>query len=246
MADLDLFLQKHAPATMNLIGSIPVDKWAGQNELMNLESQYGFGSAGLPSIARHTAGMSNLSDTFSSALAFDKNNPGGISQFFGDVGAFGLGALNEIPGTYRGLTGSAKDKSETWEDIVSNWEGTFGTPYGISSEDIYKNVYGDERTRKKIMDQRATQKGIADANMQRKIREAEAAQAQAAANAAAAGQRRAGRGGSHMSRSVSQGGLGISAAQAQSISDANAAAGMSGWGLARGGLIDLYRYGGFI
>ena len=181
MANLDLFLQKHAPATMNLIGSIPVDKWAGQNELMNLESQYGFGSAGLPSIARHTAGMSNLSDTFSSALAFDKNNPGGISQFFGDVGAFGLGALNEIPGTYRGLTGSAKDRSETWEDIVSNWEGTFGTPYGISSEDIYKNVYGDERTRKKIMDQRATQKGIADANMQRKIQEAEAAQAQAAA-----------------------------------------------------------------
>ena len=43
MADLDLFFKKHAPATMNLIGSIPVDKWAGQNELMNLESQYGFG-----------------------------------------------------------------------------------------------------------------------------------------------------------------------------------------------------------
>ena len=238
MANLDLFLQKHAPATMNLIGSIPVDKWAGQNELMNLESQYGFGSAGLPSIARHTAGMSNLSDTFSSALAFDKNNPGRISQFFGDVGAFGLGALNEIPGTYRGLTGSAKDRSETWEDIVSNWEGTFNTPYGISSEDIYKNVYGDERTRKKIMDQRATQKGIADANMQRKIQEAEAAAAQAAAaqqvrqNIQTYGNR------DRPDRGMNTPGGG----KGQSPTGGN----VSGTPFARGGLIDLYRYGGFI
>jgi hypothetical protein len=51
-------------------------------------------------------------------------------------------------------------------------------------------------------------------------------------------QRREGKGGSHMSRSVSQGGLGISAAQAQSISDANREAGMGGWGLAEGGMID--------
>jgi hypothetical protein len=59
--------------------------------------------------------------------------------------------------------------------------------------------------------------------------------AQASANAAAAGQRREGRGGTHMSRSRDQGGLGISQSQAQAVSDANRAAGMSGWGLARGG-----------
>ena len=69
--------------------------------------------------------------------------------------------------------------------------------------------------------------------------------AQASANAAAAGQRREGRGGTHMSRSREQGGLGISQSQAQAVSDANRAAGMSGWGLADGGLIDFYRYGGF-
>jgi hypothetical protein len=51
------------------------------------------------------------------------------------------------------------------------------------------------------------------------------------AAAAAASQRRAGKGGDHMSRSRSQGGLGISRSQAQSVSDANRAAGMSGWGL---------------
>ena len=70
--------------------------------------------------------------------------------------------------------------------------------------------------------------------------------AEAKANAAAASQRRAGKGGSHMSRSVSQGGLGISQSQAQAVSNANRAAGMSGWGLADGGLINFYRYGGFI
>ena len=53
--------------------------------------------------------------------------------------------------------------------------------------------------------------------------------------AATAPQRREGRGGTHMSRGRDQGGLGISSAQAQQVSDANRAAGMSGWGLAQGG-----------
>ena len=135
------FFNKHAPYTMNLVGKTPVEKWINQPELIDLETRYGLGSAGLPSIARHTAGMSNLSDTFARALAFNKNNPGGISQFFGDVGAFSAGALNEIPGTWRGLTGSAKDRAETWEDIKANALGTFKTPYGKTSEDIYKDVY---------------------------------------------------------------------------------------------------------
>jgi hypothetical protein len=48
-----------------------------------------------------------------------------------------------------------------------------------------------------------------------------------------------------MSRGVDQGGLGISEAQAQSISDANRNAGMSGWRLAEGGRVGL-RYGGLL
>ena len=145
MANLDLFLQKHAPATMNLMGNIPFKKWVDQPKLIDLETQYGLGSAGLPSIARHTAGRSNLSDTFASALAFDKNNPGRVSQFFGDVGAFSLGALNEVPGVYRSITGDTPI-SETWEDLKANALGTFKTDYGKTSEDIYKDVYAGEYT----------------------------------------------------------------------------------------------------
>ena len=144
MAALD-FIQKHAPYTMNLMGNIPFKKWVDQPKLIDLETQYGFGSAGLPSIARHTAGMSNLSDVFSSSLAFDKNNPGRVSQFFGDVGAFSLGALNEVPGVYRSITGDTPI-SETWEDLKANALGTFKTDYGKTSEDIYKDVYAGEYT----------------------------------------------------------------------------------------------------
>jgi len=53
--------------------------------------------------------------------------------------------------------------------------------------------------------------------------------------AGTAPQRREGKGATHMSRSIDQGGLGIRSDQAQSISDANRAAGMSGWRLAQGG-----------
>ena len=52
-------------------------------------------------------------------------------------------------------------------------------------------------------------------------------------------QRRPGMGGSHMSRDPSQGGLGLTTGQAQAVSDANAAAGMGGWGLAHGGRVGL-------
>ena len=127
---------------------------------------------------------------------------------------------------------------------LANRLGFFGQQYDEDKDTIDPS---DPRfTQQMIMDRRATQKGIAQAAMQKKIQQAEAAAAQqAAANAAAAGQRRAGRGGSHMSRSRDQGGLGISRAQAQSISDANRAAGMSGWGLADGGLAYLL-YGGLV
>jgi hypothetical protein len=68
-----------------------------------------------------------------------------------------------------------------------------------------------------------------------------AAERTAGAAANQATQRRAGRGGDHMSRSRDQGGLGISRSQAQAVSDANRAAGMGGWGLKEGGLASLWR-----
>jgi len=214
MAAADFF-QTNAPYTSNLMKSIPFEKWVGQPELIDLEAQYGFGSAGLPSIARHTAGMSNLSDVFSSALAGKfQTTPDRFSQFLGDVGAFGLGAINEIPGVYRSITGDTPI-SETWEDIKANALGTFGTEYGVTSPQIWEDVYAgkyanifdeDEKgtiafdpnnpqvnfagmmRRKMMKDRRATQKGIAQVAMQKRIQEAERQKAAAAAAQAAAAQ----------------------------------------------------------
>ena len=52
-------------------------------------------------------------------------------------------------------------------------------------------------------------------------------------------QQEGGGGAPHIARSRDRGGLGISRSQAQSIREANKAAGMGGWGLARGGLASL-------
>jgi hypothetical protein len=52
-------------------------------------------------------------------------------------------------------------------------------------------------------------------------------------------QQEGGGGAPHIARSRDRGGLGISQSQAQSIREANKAAGMSGWGLAQGGLAGL-------
>jgi len=52
-------------------------------------------------------------------------------------------------------------------------------------------------------------------------------------------QQEGGGGAPHIARSRDRGGLGISRSQAQSVREANKAAGMGGWGLARGGLASL-------
>ena len=191
---------------------------------------------GKPSINLGQTIKANIGALKDKGLGFLKSPA--TSKFIGSNVAYG------IPFAYAAMADLLQDRLEdqglTGEGGIYDLSGGWGAMGAGADIPIIQKM---------LVDRRATQKGIADANMQRKIQEAEAqaqAAANAAANAAAAGQRRAGRGGSHMSRSVSQGGLGISRAQAQSVSDANRAAGMSGWGLARGGLIDLYRYGGFI
>jgi hypothetical protein len=245
-----------------------------RDKILNLELEYGVGSTGLPSDARHMAAMNELSKTIATPIS-KISKP--LGTFAGDTGAFLAGAINEIPGVYRSIKGEAPIR-DTWEDIVANWKGTFGTSNIETPEQIYKNVYGIPNTttanrnlftqygygmperfkQQQLMNRRkqqmqetirqheaaeaAKQKAAADAAKQKAAADAAA---KAKANAAAAGQRRAGRGGTHMSRSREQGGLGISQSQAQAVSDANRAAGMSGWGLADGGLIDFYRYGGF-
>ena len=94
-----------------------------------------------------------------------------------------------------------------------------------------------------------------------KVEKIKAEQAAAAANAQKAAderiviesqragtapQRREGSGATHMSRSIDQGGLGLTTAQAAAVSKANRDAEMSGWRLADGGLINFYKNGGFL
>jgi len=103
--------------------------------------------------------------------------------------------------------------------------------------------------RKMIMDKRATQKGIAQVAMRKRIQEEEkqraAAKAKAAAAAAAASSPYSGQGaqggggGSNIGggQQTSRGPVGGSVTHSQAR---DARGGMSGWGLSRGGLASLY------
>jgi hypothetical protein len=153
--------------------------------------------------------------------------PQGLIDFGKNLGAFGGEFLNQQPHIM--MAGALKGSIES-----------LGTQLGEGIYGLMNKFRQDQFINTR---QQTIQEIIRQAEIEQKRKEAAAA---AAANAAAAGQRRAGRGGSHMSRSRDQGGLGISRSQAQSISDANRAAGMSGWNLAEGGIVNLYRYGGFI
>ena len=134
--------------------------------IANLEAQYGLGGSGLPSQARHQAAMNELSKTLS---------PGVVPEWMGDVGAFTAGAIAEIPDFLQ--TG---DWRESGRDIKDNFIGSFLTSQDETPEDIYAKIYAP---------QKQYQKGIAQAAMQKKIQQAEAAAAQQAAAAHAARQR---------------------------------------------------------
>jgi hypothetical protein len=107
-------------------------------KISNLESRYGLGSSGLPSRARHMAAMNVLSNALSkTGLGVAMGIP---SKLAGDMGAFGMGLINEIPALGRGLT--KENLSEIGEDIADNFRGTFLTPNTMTTEQIYSNVYG--------------------------------------------------------------------------------------------------------
>ena len=103
-----------------------------QDKIIELAVRYGepVGATGKASDARHMAAINELSKTLS---------PGIIPDIVGDIGAFGLGALAEIPALGRGL--SKENLEEIKEDISANWRGSFGTPNITTPEEIYKNIY---------------------------------------------------------------------------------------------------------
>jgi hypothetical protein len=139
---------------------------------------------------------------------------------------FGKGPKpGDIEGTFtKGFESGIEKIKGGWEDEKEKWSKVIG---------LKKNKAKKE---KQIQEYQAA---VLLAAQEKEAKE------KAEAAAAAAGQRRAGKGGSHMSRSRDQGGLGISASQAQAVSDANRDAGMSGWGLAEGGMVNDPEYRGW-
>ena len=134
-----------------------INNLMNRSEIDALEESYGWGSGGLPSIARHASAGSNVSDKIADFIGgrftggAGQPPPDAVSQFIGDVGSWGLGARNEIPGIIGGITGRdlmfgkvnpAKYRAETLEDFKANTLGTFRTPYGRTSKDIYTDVHG--------------------------------------------------------------------------------------------------------
>jgi len=132
--ELKIYDYMQTPWIQKGIGSL-----YGADEISALEGMYGLGYSGKPSDARHISAMSNLSDTLAGWLS--RGKPNRVGQFIGDVGSFGAGLINEIPAVGRSMIGKAP-WSEIGEDVRANWKGTFGTPHGRESADIYREVYG--------------------------------------------------------------------------------------------------------
>ena len=221
----------------NIAGNYP-SNWSGPYE-----------KQGLMSDVRHTLGASVGKDAFIDYISqFGVEPTGKIADLYGNLGITAATAAHEIPdawnigkqafkrGDYGAIT-SGKFLNQPWEDVKANLN-VWDIPYGSTEEEKLKQI----PTLQAYMQKKATQKDIAQAAIRKNARiRAQVWQKIQQAQTTSGG----GGGGSHMSRSRDQGGLGISRAQAQSISDANRAAGMSGWGLADGGLAYLL-YGGLV
>jgi len=221
----------------NIAGNYP-SNWSGPYE-----------KQGLMSDVRHTLGASVGKDAFIDYISqFGIEPTGKIADLYGNLGITAATAAHEIPdawylataaldrGDYGAIT-SGKFLNQPWEDVKANLN-VWDIPYGSTEEEKLKQI----PTLRAYMQKKATQKDIAQAAIRKNARlRAQVWQKIQQAQTTSGG----GGGGSHMSRSRDQGGLGISRAQAQSISDANRAAGMSGWGLADGGLAYLL-YGGLV
>ena len=178
-------------------------------------------------------GMEWLGDKFGMTQVTDADRTAN-QQFMQDQGIYRHPTTGRmIGGDFAGKNapGTSAWGSANFGEMAQKWDEEYGDMDYATPKMIAKQ--------KRMKAQAAAYAQKVAAERQERIRNE-----RAAANAAnQATQRRAGKGGSHMSRSVGQGGLGISASQAQAVSDANRAAGMGGWGLAHGGRVG-YKTGG--
>ena len=165
-------------------------------------------------------------------------------------GAKGLGYLASLPAQAAlmtlGPTSVGADDMPTGDAEQEYYD--YYTKYGDIGEYANLKIPGIRR-RKMMMDRRATEQGIAQVAMQKRIQEEEkqraAAKAKAAAAAAAASSPYSGQGaqggggGSNIGggQQTSRGPVGGAVTHSQAR---DARGGMSGWGLSRGGLASLY------
>jgi hypothetical protein len=159
---------------------------------------------------------------------YGTNPTSGLNQIRGGVlsgkNLQSIGGLNDLGAMYDKQIDYVQG---VYENLENQWGKTLTEDELETKKTNYYNKFVKPAIIEKQMWEKENQKNIDDRIAIEKDR------------AGTAPQRRAGKGATHMSRGVDQGGLGISAAQAQSVSDANRAAGMSGWGLADGGRVYL-------
>ena len=221
-----------------------------------LSNQFGSGQGlyekqGLASDVRHTLGTSAGKDAIIDwASQFGIDTSGKLADVIGNVGITASSALQEIPDAWRigkkaagfgRLKKSNYDAllsgaflSQPWEDVLANLDA-LSIPYGLDTNK--KLDYIPNLQKWKMMNQRATDQGIAQVAAQRKIREAEAAQAQqqtlqaqVTAQANREARERVGRG----------------EARDYGHTQTRSSSGWRSDPMWKGGIVDLYRYGGFI
>ena len=99
---------------------------------------------GMQSDARHQASSARASDKFNDMLNFSlvpRPVQGLLSDslsFAGGLGIEGVGSFKDW------IMSGFKDKNyleAAKQDVMSNWKGTFGTPYGTPTKDIMNDVY---------------------------------------------------------------------------------------------------------
>jgi len=181
----------------------------------------------------------------------------GQIDFMKDQGMYGVmdqSGLNKI--TSGVLTGKNLQSLLGSNDLMTMYDKELARATGVlenlpkqwSKLAASKDLEDIEAYKKKLawhkdkVEKIKAEQAAAAANAQRAADERIAIESQRAGTAP---QRREGKGATHMSRSIDQGGLGLTTAQAAAVSKANREAGMSGWALADGGLIDFYKNGGF-
>ena len=242
--------QSHAETFLDLYKNSPTTRDYNINVNADLANRISGGIGSVPVIG---GALSTMADVAMPAAAF-------IGSPFYDA----------IQGTYRGITDpdksvwqAIKDEnigSTMWERMIgasaplserlSNWKDDFSIYGKAFAGDYIQNPKIQRFKQQQLMNRRKQ-------NMQQRIRQAEAAEAakqKAAADAAAAaaakrqysGQGAQGGGGGTNIGGGQQTSSGIAGGKISHGAAKAARGNMSGWGLADGGLINFYRYGGFI